>query len=361
MRRNGSRWKSPNSIFLDGGEATLRLLHALRGLGVRIALDDFGTGYSSLSYLQSFPFDKLKIDRSFIQNLLTRDGASAIVRAITELAHALNIETTAEGVEETAQLMELRAHGCSSVQGFLFAEPMTGGGSREAVPRRRRRASERRLIAAPLKDVARRSDRLRCTPVSAIATRISASISFSTCATPASPRAGERIGPRPAEQDEVGAKREHPHDVESERTPPSASTGSSSGNGVGNRAASARALDSTPSSWRPPWLETTIPSAPLAAASRASSGSSMPLITSGPCHCERTHSTSFQVTLASKLLATQPIKSASAAPEPTSGSRLPMRDAAGRAVRRPTPSPGRRSTCAIRLAGRRIEPDRPER
>jgi diguanylate cyclase (GGDEF)-like protein len=113
------------SIFLEGSETTLRLLHSLRSLGVRIALDDFGTGYSSLSYLQSFPFDKLKIDRSFIHNLLTRDGASAIVRAITELAHALNIETTAEGVEETAQLMELRAHGCSSVQGFLFAEPMS--------------------------------------------------------------------------------------------------------------------------------------------------------------------------------------------------------------------------------------------
>ena len=113
------------SIFLEGSEATLRLLHSLRSLGIRVALDDFGTGYSSLSYLQSFPFDKLKIDRSFIHNLLTRDGASAIVRAITELAHALNIETTAEGVEETAQLMELRAHGCSSVQGFLFAEPMT--------------------------------------------------------------------------------------------------------------------------------------------------------------------------------------------------------------------------------------------
>jgi diguanylate cyclase (GGDEF)-like protein len=113
------------SIFLEGSEATLRLLHSVRALGVRVALDDFGTGYSSLSYLQSFPFDKLKIDRSFIQNLLTRQGASAIVRAITELAHALGIETTAEGVEETAQLMELRAHGCSSVQGFLFAEPMT--------------------------------------------------------------------------------------------------------------------------------------------------------------------------------------------------------------------------------------------
>jgi diguanylate cyclase (GGDEF)-like protein len=115
------------SIFLDGGEATLRLLHSLRSLGVRIALDDFGTGYSSLSYLQSFPFDKLKIDRSFIQNLLTREGASAIVHAITELANALGMETTAEGVEETAQLMELRAHGCSSVQGYLFSEPMAAG------------------------------------------------------------------------------------------------------------------------------------------------------------------------------------------------------------------------------------------
>jgi diguanylate cyclase (GGDEF)-like protein len=113
------------SVFLEGGETTLKLLHSLRSVGVRVALDDFGTGYSSLSYLQSFPFDKLKIDRSFIQNLLTREGASAIVRAITELAHALNMETTAEGVEETAQLMELRAHGCSSVQGFLFAEPMS--------------------------------------------------------------------------------------------------------------------------------------------------------------------------------------------------------------------------------------------
>jgi len=115
------------SIFLEGSDATLKLLHSLRSLGVRIALDDFGTGYSSLSYLQSFPFDKLKIDRSFIQNLLTREGASAIVRAITDLANALNIETTAEGVEETEQLMELRLHGCSSVQGFLFAEPMSVG------------------------------------------------------------------------------------------------------------------------------------------------------------------------------------------------------------------------------------------
>jgi diguanylate cyclase (GGDEF)-like protein len=112
------------SVFLDGADSTLKLLHSLRSIGVRVALDDFGTGYSSLSYLQSFPFDKIKIDRSFIENLLTRPGATAIVAAITELAHALGMETTAEGVEDNAQLAELRSHGCSSVQGFLFARPM---------------------------------------------------------------------------------------------------------------------------------------------------------------------------------------------------------------------------------------------
>ncbi len=112
------------SIFLEGSESTLKVLHGLRELGVRVALDDFGTGYSSLSYLQSFPFDKIKIDRSFIQNLLTRTGAVAVVRAIIDLAGALGMETTAEGVEETEQLSELRNQGCSSVQGFLFSRPV---------------------------------------------------------------------------------------------------------------------------------------------------------------------------------------------------------------------------------------------
>ena len=112
------------SIFLDNSDSTLRLLHSLRALGVRIALDDFGTGYSSLSYLQSFPFDKIKIDRSFIMDLMTRPGAGAIVKAITDLATALGMETTAEGVEDHDQLAELRAHGCSSVQGYLFSRPI---------------------------------------------------------------------------------------------------------------------------------------------------------------------------------------------------------------------------------------------
>ena len=113
------------SIFLDSTDTTLTLLHALRGLGVRVALDDFGTGYSSLSYLQSFPFDKIKIDRSFIIGLLTRQGAGAIVKAITDLAAALGMETTAEGVEDHGQLAALRLHGCSSVQGYLFSRPIT--------------------------------------------------------------------------------------------------------------------------------------------------------------------------------------------------------------------------------------------
>jgi diguanylate cyclase (GGDEF)-like protein len=121
------------SIFLESLDSTLAVLHALRSLGVRIALDDFGTGYSSLSYLQSFPFDKIKIDRSFIEQLLTRPGASAIVRAITDLARALGMETTAEGVEESDQLAELRRHGCSSVQGYLFSRPVDADAARALV------------------------------------------------------------------------------------------------------------------------------------------------------------------------------------------------------------------------------------
>jgi diguanylate cyclase (GGDEF)-like protein len=117
------------SIFLESSESTLAVLHSLRALGVRIALDDFGTGYSSLRYLQSFPFDKIKIDRSFIEQLLTRHGSSAIVRAITDLARALGMETTAEGVEDTEQLAELRRHGCSSVQGYLFSRPVDAEGA----------------------------------------------------------------------------------------------------------------------------------------------------------------------------------------------------------------------------------------
>jgi len=109
------------SVFLAETEANLAILHQLRELGVSISMDDFGTGYSSLSYLRSFPFDKIKIDRSFVKDLAERTDCVAIVRAISGLGRSLNITTTAEGVETTDQLDWLRAEGCNEVQGFLFS------------------------------------------------------------------------------------------------------------------------------------------------------------------------------------------------------------------------------------------------
>lgn len=109
------------SLFLAETAANLAILHQLRGLGVSISMDDFGTGYSSLSYLRSFPFDKIKIDRSFVKDLVERSDCVAIVRAISGLGRSLNITTTAEGVETADQLDWLRAEGCNEVQGFLFS------------------------------------------------------------------------------------------------------------------------------------------------------------------------------------------------------------------------------------------------
>ncbi len=112
------------SIFIADVEQTLATLHGLRDLGVRIALDDFGTGYSSLSYLRSFPFDKVKIDRSFVEDLSNGGNAHAVIRAITTLADALGMETLAEGVELTEQLDVLRREGCRNIQGYLFSKPV---------------------------------------------------------------------------------------------------------------------------------------------------------------------------------------------------------------------------------------------
>ena len=88
---------------------------------MRIALDDFGTGYSSLSYLRGFPFDKIKIDRTFVKDLAERADCTAIISAISSLARSLGIATTAEGVETAAQLDFLRAQGCTQAQGYLFS------------------------------------------------------------------------------------------------------------------------------------------------------------------------------------------------------------------------------------------------
>ncbi len=111
------------SLLMENVDGALENLHAIKQLGVRIALDDFGTGYSSLAYLRLFPFDKLKIDRAFIHELMRASDARAIVRTMLELARVLGMETLAEGVEEPAQLEVLQRVGCSAMQGFLVARP----------------------------------------------------------------------------------------------------------------------------------------------------------------------------------------------------------------------------------------------
>jgi diguanylate cyclase (GGDEF)-like protein len=111
------------TVLLHDSEITLAMLNRLRELGVRIAMDDFGTGYSSLSYLQSFPFDKIKIDRSFVKNVTESASSLNIVRAVAALARGLGITTTAEGVETQEQLDAIRSEGCTEMQGFLISKP----------------------------------------------------------------------------------------------------------------------------------------------------------------------------------------------------------------------------------------------
>jgi diguanylate cyclase (GGDEF)-like protein len=114
-----------NEMALWGDvEAALSILYQLRGLGVRIAMDDFGTGYSSLNYLQSFPFDKIKIDRSFVTDITEGAGSLKIVRAVAALAQGFGMETTVEGVESLEQLAAVKAEGCHEMQGYLFSRPL---------------------------------------------------------------------------------------------------------------------------------------------------------------------------------------------------------------------------------------------
>jgi diguanylate cyclase (GGDEF)-like protein len=112
------------SALLDNNKETLQALHQLRSMGVRIAMDDFGTGYSSLSYLRKFPFDKIKIDRTFIRDLLATKDNAAIVRAIIGLANSVGMHTTAEGVETEEQFSYLKAEGCAEVQGYFISRPL---------------------------------------------------------------------------------------------------------------------------------------------------------------------------------------------------------------------------------------------
>jgi EAL domain-containing protein (putative c-di-GMP-specific phosphodiesterase class I) len=111
------------SVLMEGNAENIGTLHRLRGLGISIVLDDFGTGYSSLSYLRMFPFDQIKIDRSFVSEMSSNTDCAAIVSAVAGLGHSLHVATVAEGVETEEQLLLVRAAGCTHAQGFLFGRP----------------------------------------------------------------------------------------------------------------------------------------------------------------------------------------------------------------------------------------------
>ena len=129
------------SVLLNDNVATLATLHTLKRLGVRVAMDDFGTGYSSLSYLQSFPFDKIKIDQSFVRNLDVTGNSRLIVRSVVGLGRSLGMTTTAEGIETEAQLEQLREEGCDEAQGYLFSRPVPSAAIRELFVTLTRRAA----------------------------------------------------------------------------------------------------------------------------------------------------------------------------------------------------------------------------
>ncbi len=133
------------TIFLEDASASLSTLKELLDFGVTLALDDFGTGFSSLSYLQSFPFDRIKIDRAFIAGLPDKKESRAIVRAVCRLARSLDMRVTAEGVETEEQLKQVRILGCSEMQGYLFSPPLPAAQLRE-------------LVAAPHRWAARAGD-----------------------------------------------------------------------------------------------------------------------------------------------------------------------------------------------------------
>ena len=112
------------TVLMHDGEATIATLQALKRLGATLVLDDFGTGYSSLSYLQRLPFDTLKLDRSFVAPLAQGGGERNIATAVVEMAHALDMKTVGEGVEDEEQLQVLAHLGSDLAQGYLFARPM---------------------------------------------------------------------------------------------------------------------------------------------------------------------------------------------------------------------------------------------
>jgi EAL domain-containing protein (putative c-di-GMP-specific phosphodiesterase class I) len=112
------------SILLQDAETAIKTMSELRAIGVQISIDDFGVGYSALNYLQKFPFDNLKIDRSFIRNIASNPANAAITKAIIQMAHGLNLKVIAEGVETEAELAFLCQQQCNAMQGYLFSRPI---------------------------------------------------------------------------------------------------------------------------------------------------------------------------------------------------------------------------------------------
>jgi diguanylate cyclase (GGDEF)-like protein len=122
------------SVILADAQQALSTLHEVRGLGVQVALDDFGTGYSSVSYLRDFPFDRIKIDRSFVRGVETDSATQAIIRAVVELSRSLGMSTTIEGIETPQQMQAVQQLGCTEVQGHLFGQPCTAAEIVETLP-----------------------------------------------------------------------------------------------------------------------------------------------------------------------------------------------------------------------------------
>jgi EAL domain-containing protein (putative c-di-GMP-specific phosphodiesterase class I) len=114
------------SVLMDDNENVLTILRQLKDLGARLAIDDFGTGYSSLSYLHRFPADMLKIDRSFVERLSHASDNAELARTVVRLGQSLQLQTVAEGVEDSAQFLTLRRMGCDIGQGYYFGRPMAG-------------------------------------------------------------------------------------------------------------------------------------------------------------------------------------------------------------------------------------------
>jgi len=128
------------AVLIRDDDTALQIMQSLHDIGVRIALDDFGTGYSSLSYLQRFPFDKIKIDRSFVTDIAEPQGSSSIVQAVVNIAASRQMTTTAEGVETMPQKELLRALGCTEMQGYLFSQPKPAREIRELLAPKIKRA-----------------------------------------------------------------------------------------------------------------------------------------------------------------------------------------------------------------------------